>query len=130
MSLAPGFVRRRCRVALVVLAAAMAASTLALPAATAGPPARGASRAPVPSLAWTKCYKHFQCTTARVPLDYDQPAGASIELALIRLKASNPKRRIGSLFLNPGGPGGSGVDMVRFGGQPPAALRRARRAPA
>jgi pimeloyl-ACP methyl ester carboxylesterase len=97
----------------------MAASTLALPAATAGPPARGASRAaaPVPSLAWTKCYKHFQCTTARVPLDYDQPAGASIELALIRLKASNPKRRIGSLFLNPGGPGGSGVDMVRFGGR-------------
>ncbi len=117
MSLAPGFVRRRRRVALVVLAAAMAASTLALPAATAGPPARGASRAPVPSLAWTKCYKHFQCTTARVPLDYDQPAGASIELALIRLKASNPKRRIGSLFLNPGGPGGSGVDMVRFGGR-------------
>ncbi|MDQ3662930.1 MAG: alpha/beta hydrolase [Actinomycetota bacterium] len=105
--------------ALVVVAATLTASTLALPAATAGPQAQGASAAaaPVPSLAWTKCYKHFQCTTARVPLDYDEPDGAGIRIALIRLKAGNPKRRIGSLFLNPGGPGGSGVDMVRFGGR-------------
>ena len=118
MSLAPVFVRRLPRVALVVLAAALAASTLAVPAATAEPPARrAAAAAPVPSLSWTKCYTHFQCTTARVPLDYDEPDGVGIRLALIRLKASNPKRRIGSLFLNPGGPGGSGVDMVRFGGR-------------
>jgi pimeloyl-ACP methyl ester carboxylesterase len=119
MSLAPVVVRRLHRVGLVVLAAALAASTLVVPAARAGPPAQGAAAAsaPVPSLAWTKCYKHFQCTTARVPLDYDEPAGSSIRLALIRLKASNPKHKIGSLFLNPGGPGGSGVDMVRFGGR-------------
>ena len=119
MSLAPAFARRLRRVALVVLVGALTASTLAIPAATAGPTARGATAAaaPVPSLAWASCYKHFQCAAARVPLDYDEPTGAGIRLALIRLRASNPKRRIGSLFLNPGGPGGSGVDMVRFGGR-------------
>jgi pimeloyl-ACP methyl ester carboxylesterase len=119
MSLAPIFARRLRRVALVVLAAALAVSTLALPVATAGPPARGATAvsAPVPSLSWTSCYKHFQCATARVPLDYDEPTGAGIRLALIRLRASNPKRRVGSLFINPGGPGGSGVDFVRFAGR-------------
>jgi pimeloyl-ACP methyl ester carboxylesterase len=119
MSLAPVFASRLRRAALVVLAGALTASTLAMPAATAGSPARGATAAaaPVPSLAWASCYKHFQCAAARVPLDYDEPTGAGIRLALIRLRASNPKRRIGSLFLNPGGPGGSGVDMVRFGGR-------------
>jgi hypothetical protein len=46
----------------------------------------------------------------QVPLDYDQPNGATISLAVVRLPASDPAHRIGSLFLNPGGPGGSGVD--------------------
>jgi hypothetical protein len=45
-----------------------------------------------------------------VPLDYDRLRGRQITLA--RLPASEPDRRIGSLFLNPGGPGGSGVDFV------------------
>jgi hypothetical protein len=58
----------------------------------------------------------FQCATAVVPLDYDKPKGRQITLALARLPASDPSRRIGSLFLNPGGPGGSGVDMVLQGG--------------
>jgi pimeloyl-ACP methyl ester carboxylesterase len=48
-----------------------------------------------------------------VPLDYDHPRGPTIALSLIRLPASDPARRIGSIFLNPGGPGGSGVDFVR-----------------
>ena len=47
-----------------------------------------------------------------VPLDYDRPRGATISIALTRLPATDPARRIGSLFLNPGGPGGSGVDFV------------------
>ena len=48
----------------------------------------------------------------RVPLDYDRPRGAKISLALARLPATDPARRIGSLFLNPGGPGASGVDFL------------------
>ena len=47
-----------------------------------------------------------------VPLDYDKPKGKQITLALTRLPASDPGRQIGSLFINPGGPGGSGVDFV------------------
>jgi pimeloyl-ACP methyl ester carboxylesterase len=47
-----------------------------------------------------------------VPLDYDQPNGPSISIAMVRLPAANPALRQGSLFLNPGGPGGSGIDFA------------------
>jgi pimeloyl-ACP methyl ester carboxylesterase len=70
----------------------------------------------VPELRWSSCYQRFQCATVRVPLDYDRPRGALISLALIRLPASGPGAKIGSIFLNPGGPGGSGVDLVRDAG--------------
>ena len=46
-------------------------------------------------------------------LDYDWPKGKQITLALTRLPAADPGRRIGSLFINPGGPGGSGVEFVQ-----------------
>jgi pimeloyl-ACP methyl ester carboxylesterase len=49
----------------------------------------------------------------KAPLDYDDPDGPRIELDLIRHPATDPGERIGSLFMNPGGPGGSGVDLVR-----------------
>ena len=62
---------------------------------------------------WTSCGGGFECATVRVPLDYDLPDGAKIEIDLIRLRASDPDERIGSLFMNPGGPGGSGVDLIR-----------------
>jgi pimeloyl-ACP methyl ester carboxylesterase len=70
-------------------------------------------------LSWSRCYQEFgpfECGTVRVPLDYDAPKGASISIALIRLPATDQTRRIGSLFLNPGGPGGSGVDFALFAG--------------
>jgi pimeloyl-ACP methyl ester carboxylesterase len=74
----------------------------------------------VPRLAWRSCGDQapaFQCATARVPLDYDRPHGATITLALTRLPATNPSARIGSIFFNPGGPGGSGVDFLQAVGQ-------------
>ena len=68
------------------------------------------------ALSWTPCHTDvgptFECATAQVPLDYSRPRGATITLALTRLPATDPAHRIGSLFLNPGGPGGSGVDFV------------------
>jgi pimeloyl-ACP methyl ester carboxylesterase len=70
----------------------------------------------VPELRWSSCYQRFQCATARVPLDYDRLRGPLISLALIRLPASGPGPKIGSIFLNPGGPGGSGVDAIRNAG--------------
>ena len=59
------------------------------------------------------CRDGFQCATVRAPLDYDNPGGAKISLSLIRLPAATRSERIGSLLINPGGPGGSGVDFVR-----------------
>jgi len=58
----------------------------------------------------------FECGTVQVPLDYNDPNGATISLALVRLPATDRAHRIGSLFLNPGGPGGPGVDFTLFAG--------------
>jgi len=93
----------------------------ALLAAGASVAAAPASAAPSqPTIAWSPCYRDFgypfECGTLQVPLDYRDPGRAAISLAVIRLPATNPSRRIGSLVLNPGGPGGSGVDFVLFAG--------------
>jgi pimeloyl-ACP methyl ester carboxylesterase len=67
----------------------------------------------VPELRWTPCGDGMECATAAVPLDYSRPHGDAVNLALLRLPATDPKRRIGSLFVNPGGPGDGGVAFVR-----------------
>jgi pimeloyl-ACP methyl ester carboxylesterase len=105
------------RVVLAALVAVLAATLFTVPAAgaSARPPASGTGSAAVPKLHWGSCgegFEAFQCTTAVVPLDYDQPKGKQISLALARLPATDPSHKIGSLFLNPGGPGGSGVDFL------------------
>lgn len=61
---------------------------------------------------WSECGGSFECATVDVPLDYADPAGESISIALKRLPAAQPSARLGSLLLNPGGPGGSGVQLV------------------
>ena len=76
-------------------------------------PAAPVQAAPATSVAWADCGGGFQCGTLDVPTDYAHPAAGTTTLGLIRLPASDPARRIGSLFVNPGGPGGSGVDFVR-----------------
>jgi pimeloyl-ACP methyl ester carboxylesterase len=110
------------RVVLAALVAVLAATLSAVPSAGASstPPVSGTGSAAVPRLHWASCgegFEAFQCATAVVPLDYDRPSGRQITLALARLPASDPSRRIGSLFINPGGPGGSGVDVVLEAGQ-------------
>ncbi len=78
----------------------------------------------VPTLTWSDCGGAFQCATAIVPLDYDNPQDGTISLALIRLPATDQANRIGSLFTNPGGPGGSGVNFIRMDGMAfPAGIR-------
>ncbi len=72
--------------------------------------------APVP-LRWTGCGDGFQCATAKVPLDYAKPRGATISLALVKWPAADQQHKIGSLFSNPGGPGGSGVQFIREAGK-------------
>src|SRR4051794_10713010 len=53
-----------------------------------------------------------ECAEVVVPLSYREPQGASISLAVARLPATDPAARIGSLFLNPGGPGNSGFQFL------------------
>ncbi len=63
-------------------------------------------------LTWTSCGGNFQCTKVQVPIDYAKPGGASLNLAVTRLRTTGSKR-IGSLLLNPGGPGASGVKYLQ-----------------
>jgi pimeloyl-ACP methyl ester carboxylesterase len=62
-------------------------------------------------LVWSSC-GDLQCATASAPLDWTDPARDSIDLALVRQPATS-SNRLGSLLVNPGGPGGSGVDFIR-----------------
>ena len=61
-------------------------------------------------LTWRDCgVSGFQCATMKAPLDYAKPGAGDIKLAVSRKKATCPGKRIGSLLVNPGGPGGSAV---------------------
>lgn len=53
--------------------------------------------------------KNAQCTRLMVPLDYTKPDGDTITLGVLRRPATKPDRRIGSLVINPGGPGAGGM---------------------
>ncbi|MFF1789028.1 alpha/beta hydrolase [Kitasatospora sp. NPDC058243] len=85
-----------------------------------------AAEAKVAAVNWTPCNPDpskpdpgiYDCAVYPVPLDYDNPSGEKIGIAMMRRRASDPSKRIGSLFLNPGGPGGSGylwATTTRFG---------------
>ena len=59
-------------------------------------------------LAWSDCGSN-QCAKLTVPIDYSHPEGDTIQLSVLNVPATDPSKRIGSLVVNPGGPGGSGV---------------------
>lgn len=61
---------------------------------------------------WRDCESGAECTRITVPLDYAAPDGRTIELSVLRIPAGSEKQRVGSLVVNPGGPGGSGVEYA------------------
>lgn len=63
-------------------------------------------------LTWSNCGSGLQCSTATAPLEWKDPSVGSIELALVR-HVTTDGSRVGSLLVNPGGPGGSGYDFVK-----------------
>jgi pimeloyl-ACP methyl ester carboxylesterase len=69
-------------------------------------------------LQWASC-TGGECAKLRVPVDYANPSGETVQLAVIRSKARSSNQRIGALVYNPGGPGASPVDYV---GQSASAL--------
>jgi pimeloyl-ACP methyl ester carboxylesterase len=62
------------------------------------------------------CGDSLECGTLAVPLDWSNPSGPTIDLAVARIPAGDPDERIGVLATNPGGPGASGVGFIRGGG--------------
>jgi pimeloyl-ACP methyl ester carboxylesterase len=80
-------------------------------------PSGSTTPGPTPQIIWGPCAPHvpsgFDCGTMDVPLDYGRPrSGETIRLAMVRLPASDPDRRIGTIFWDPGGPGGSGTKFM------------------
>jgi len=75
---------------------------------------------PVPALDWGTCTddkvidESLQCATITVPLDYDDPDGDTIDLALVRAPATADRE--GAVLFNPGGPGASGFDPIAVNG--------------
>ncbi|WP_405586757.1 alpha/beta hydrolase [Streptomyces sp. NBC_01092] len=65
-------------------------------------------------LTWRSCgMPGFQCATMRAPLDYTKPDAGDAKLAVARKKATGPGARLGSLLVNPGGPGGSAIGYLQ-----------------
>jgi pimeloyl-ACP methyl ester carboxylesterase len=63
-------------------------------------------------LSWEPCRDKFECATLTVPVDYKDPTGATIDLALLKDPADDPDQRVGSLVVNPGGPGAPGTSYA------------------
>jgi len=102
-----------------LLGASLAVTLTAAACGGGGSPNAGGSstaRAAGPhgTLAWHSCQTHYQCATLAVPLNYADPRARTIDLALIRAPATDPSRRLGSLLINPGGPGESTVGEFSF----------------
>jgi len=99
-----------------VVSAAPSATSSASQVAVATDASSASPVAPsVPPARWSDCGGGFTCTEIRVPRDYAAPSGGYLNISLIRAAATKPTKRIGSLLLNPGGPGASGVEFVRTG---------------
>ncbi|MCD7443634.1 alpha/beta hydrolase [Streptomyces lincolnensis] len=63
---------------------------------------------------WRSCgVPGFECATVKAPLDYAEPGAGAVRLALARKKATGPGKRLGSLLVNPGGPGGSAIGYLQ-----------------
>ncbi|CAB4646491.1 unannotated protein [freshwater metagenome] len=63
-------------------------------------------------LDWSNCYDYFECAELRVPIDYSDLSVGTFRLSVLRASAKDQDKRKGSIVVNPGGPGGSGVDYA------------------
>ena len=91
---------------------APAASSTPAGAAPAGPPPVSIAGYYAQRLSWQPCDKGFECARLYVPFDYSRPAGPRFSLPVVKLPAADPASRVGALVINPGGPGGSGVEYA------------------
>ncbi|KAK0457507.1 TAP-like protein-domain-containing protein [Desarmillaria tabescens] len=71
---------------------------------------------PTSNLSWVDCYSGFKCTRFQVPIDYSNEDGDKAALAVMKLSAQSETEYKGTVLINPGGPGGSGVAALAFAG--------------
>ena len=64
------------------------------------------------TLKWNSCHGYFECATLKVPIDYTDASLGQFDIAVVRYRDTNQHDRIGSLVVNPGGPGVSGVEYA------------------
>lgn len=110
---------RRLSGLVLLLCLALGAPLLTVAAPAQAEPERADPPA-VPVIAWDACEEgapnDVECATVPVPLDYDDPTGPTLDLDLVRVPAGDPESRIGTLFVNPGGPGApAGYFAMSFG---------------
>ncbi|MEV0407699.1 alpha/beta hydrolase [Actinoallomurus sp. NPDC050550] len=97
--------RRLLRPATVWTAVLLAAVSIPVALSQADGREAATTAASAPGLTWRSCDGDFQCATARIPLDHRNPRGRTISVAVMRHRATDTAHRIGSLFVNGGGPG-------------------------
>src|SRR3954454_18664387 len=106
---------RIARVAALALATLVAATTVATASAVPHRPAApGSGAEPRSKIRWHRCERQLPawllCSELPGPLDYRDPRAPKIRLGFTRLRVQERGRRVGSLIVNPGGPGGAGSD--------------------
>lgn len=121
-----GRLRRRARGLLVVAAAALAVAGCSrgpepavpqIPMSSTTPSASAAPPPPDPSgvARFAPCLGGLQCASVAVPVDYANPTGPTMPIAIARRPATDQASKLGVLLVNPGGPGGSGIEIVQAG---------------
>lgn len=122
--------RRRRTVRLTYASAAgfLATSLLMVPQFAWSSTSDKPSADPAPTIHWSACPKaeppmpdpsrRAECGTVRVPVDWAQPDGPTMKIAVARQKATDPGKRIGALLSNPGGPGSTGLDDAYYADKP------------
>jgi pimeloyl-ACP methyl ester carboxylesterase len=116
-------IARRTSLVAPALVALLVGPGAAVAAAAPGQGASAAAQVPPVHLGWTACgtaaggtAAGVQCATAVLPMDYDHPHGPTVHIAVARVPATDPAQRLGSLFFNFGGPGGTAVDFLQANG--------------
>jgi len=99
----------RTRIAIGILISVCASLLISAPAQAANALATFQSQ----KLVWKSCGSDLQCTTLKVPMDYAAIDKNTFTLSVIRHLATDRKNRIGTLFVNPGGPGGSAYNYAQ-----------------
>jgi pimeloyl-ACP methyl ester carboxylesterase len=108
--------------AVVLLLAGCVSPPTRWAAPISGDPApSGSTAAGVTQPVWGPCDDYrdvpnvtLECGVMKVPQNWTAPNGKTFDIALLKAKSSRQSRRIGSLVVNPGGPGGSGVDLAYY----------------